>query len=165
MARLPLTKTIEEICALPQGQLEADFVTVQTARLAAESERVRLADDLRDASSRAARLLQQEQLLSLVLRMRSDAAIGVPGVSEVLRANAAAAPLARERNVSANVLSIVRQAEGIAVTPSYVLDRLSELGVEKDGKVIRTALRRWVERGMLEKDGPGYRAVDRSGHA
>ena len=159
-SRLPSTKTIPEIAALPEEQLRADLELVQRARQGAEAERERLTASLGRVNGDLARLLQQEQLLSLVLRMRRDAANGVPGVADIIEAQAAAAPVARERTIAANVLSIVRQARGMPVRPVYVQERLADIGIEADDKVVRNALRRWAERGELIKDGFEYRAME-----
>jgi hypothetical protein len=160
-SRCPSTKTIEEISALPPAQVKADLDAIQAAKRAVEARRAALAAQLQQATDEETRLTRDEQLLSLVLRMHRDAFNGVPNAADILSAQAAAAPLARERNISANVLAIVRQARGMAVQPSYVLERLADVGIEEaDAKVVRTALRRWVARGELLKEGRGYRSRD-----
>jgi hypothetical protein len=71
---------------------------------------------------------------------------------------AAAAPEQVEQNLSANVLTLVKQAQGHPLSPSDVRELLSDRGVHADLSAIRLALRRWAERNQIIKDGHVYRA-------
>jgi hypothetical protein len=123
-------------------------------RLAIVAERrERLARKLRDATDEETRLRLQAQMLSIALRLRRSAKAGAEQTS------VAAAPRRHEPTLAADVLTIVRQGQGAPVTPRQVRDRLTQLGIDRSERVIRTALRRWAERGMLVKDGHVYRAL------
>ncbi|HEX5146558.1 MAG TPA: hypothetical protein VFV85_06015 [Conexibacter sp.] len=144
-------KSIEEICALPRKRLAADLRAVQARLEVVAAKRRRFARKLQAATDEETRLALQAQMISLALQLHGNGAAAV--------AHAAAAPAGPDRSISGGALSIVRQGEGLPVTPRRVRERLAELGLAADERVIRTALRRWVARGMLVKDGRAYRAV------
>ena len=78
---------------------------------------------------------------------------------EVHQKLAASAPEARQQNISANILTIVRQAEGAELSPSEIQEILSDYNVHTDLSTIRQALRRWAERYMIIKSGHRYRVL------
>jgi hypothetical protein len=158
---LPPLKTIEEICALSQEQVEGDLRTIRAAKEPIASRREQLAAELQRVTDEEIRLAVQEEILALVLRLHRQPDVGEPDVAATLNATADTAPSHREQSISANVLSIMRQTQGLAVRPAYVQRRLAEVGIEADDKVVRNALRRWAERGVLHKERYDYRFADR----
>ncbi len=106
-----------------------------------------------------ARLEMQEQLLAQALRMLQFAQIGPAGAREAVEQLAASAPEARQQNISANVLTIVRQAEGAELSPGEIQEILSDYNIHADLSAIRQALRRWAERHMIIKNGHRYHAL------
>lgn len=72
---------------------------------------------------------------------------------------AAAAPEARQQNISANILTIVRQAEGAELSPGEIQEILADYNIHADLSAIRQALRRWAERHMIIKNGHRYHAL------
>ncbi len=156
---LPTLRTVEEMCALSREQIETDLRTVLERLVIVSEKRERFARKLQVTTDEETRLTLQAQMISLALRLHQNAAAGNPSAAETLQANIAAAPRRREQTLSANVLSIVQQGQGAPVTPRQVSNRLTELGMERDERVIRTALRRWAERGMIVKDGLVYRGL------
>lgn len=61
----------------------------------------------------------QEQLLAQALRMLQFAEVGPPGARERIDQLAAAAPEARQQ-ISANILTIIRQADGAELSPGEI---------------------------------------------
>jgi hypothetical protein len=96
-----------------------------------------------------------------VLRLHQQADAGSPRPIAMLETTADASPARHEQSISANVLSIMRQTQGLAVRPAYVQRRLAEVGIEANDKVVRNALRRWAERGVLRKERYDYRFAGR----
>jgi hypothetical protein len=161
-AALPSIEPVEVIAAMPRAQIEADLRTVQERLAGAAAKRERFARKLQATTDQETRLTLQSQMLSLALRLHQNAEAGiVPGAEETLRAIIAAAPRVAEQTLAANVIAIVRQAEGTPVTPRQIHARLTELGIDRSERVIRQALRRWVDQGLLVRDGHAYRALRR----
>jgi len=133
---------LAELAAMPQADVEAELEQVREEK---------------------ARLDMEEALLGQVLRIRQFASTGLPGSQETLDGLAASAPQQLERNLSANVLTIVRQAQGHDLSPANVRELLADRGVHADLGAIRVALRRWAERNQIIKDGHVYRALGRDG--
>ena len=107
------------------------------------------------------RLEMEEQLLSQVLMIHQWDDNGTPGARDTLDAAAAAAPAEKRANVSANVLTVVRNARGAALSPANVQELLIDRGVHADLNAIRVALRRWSDRNQIIKEGHVYRALGR----
>jgi predicted RecB family nuclease len=133
-----------------ESRVLAELVAMEPSDIEAELEQVR---------GEAARLQMQEQLLAQALRMHQFAKTGPPDAERAVRDLAARAPAAREQNISANVLTIVRQAAGEDLTPAEVQEILADFSIHADLSVIRQALRRWAERHMIIKSGHRYRAL------
>lgn len=91
-----------------------------------------------------AKLEIQEQLLAQALRMLQFAEIGPPGTKEGVEQLAASAPEQRQQNISANILTIVRQAEGAELSPGEIQEILADYNIHADLSAIRQALRRWA---------------------
>ncbi len=161
--RLPSIEPVEVLAAMPRPQIEADLRTVQDRLAVVTERRERFERKLQMTTDEETRLTLQSQMLSLALRLHQHAEAGiVPGAAETLRATIAAAPRVAEQTLAANVIAIVRQAEGAPVTPQQIHARLTQLGIDRSERVIRQALRRWVEQGQLVRDGHAYRALARS---
>lgn len=77
---------------------------------------------------------------------------------EGVEALAARAPELREQNLSANVLTIVRQAQGEGLSPADIQEVLADFNVHADLSAIRQALRRWADRHQIIKNGHRYHA-------
>jgi hypothetical protein len=131
---------LAELAAMPQEDVEAELEQVREEKT---------------------RLEMEEQLLAQVLRMRQFAQSGIGETQRTLDALAATAPEQRQANISANVLAIVRQAQGSDLSPSDVQELLVDRGVHADLSAIRVALRRWAERNQIIKDGHVYRSLGR----
>lgn len=160
--RLPPVEPVEVIAAKPRKQIEADLALVQERLAALAERRERFARKLQATTEEETRLTLQSQWISLALRLHQNADTGiVPGAAETLRATIAAAPRVDEQTLAANVVAIVRQAEGAPVTPRQVHARLAQLGIDRSERVIRQALRRWRDHGELVRDGHAYRALPR----
>jgi len=151
---LPDIPVVEEICALPRKEIKADLRMVQERLRIATEKRERFERKLRAATDEETRLALQSQMLSLALRLRTGATAS-PRI--------APAPRPRSQTLAASTLAIVRQGDGAPVTPQQVRDRLAQLGADRSERVIRQALRRWVDQGELVRDGHAYRAVTRGG--
>jgi hypothetical protein len=108
-----------------------------------------------------ARLEMQEQLLAQALRMLQFAQIGPVGAKEDVERLAASAPEQRQQNISANVLTIIRQADGEEMSPSEIREILADYNIHADLSAIRQALRRWAGRHQIIKNGHRYRALGR----
>ncbi len=128
---------LAELAAMPQEDVESELEQVREEK---------------------ARLDMEEALLGQVLRMRQFAQTGIAGSQEIIEELAAAAPEQVEQNLSANVLTLVKQAQGHPLSPSDVRELLADRGVHADLSAIRLALRRWAERNQIIKDGHVYRA-------
>lgn len=102
-----------------------------------------------------------EAVLGQVLRIHQFATTGIAGSQAVLDNLAASAPEQIEQNLSANVLAIVKQAQGHELSPADVREVLADRGVHADLSAVRVALRRWAERNRIIKDGHVYRALGR----
>ena len=89
------------------------------------------------------------------------AQVGPPCARERVDQLAAAAPEARQQNISANILTIVRQAEGAELSPGEIQEILADYNIHADLSAIRQALRRWAERHMIIKNGHRYHALAR----
>jgi hypothetical protein len=136
----------------PEHRVLAELVGMEPADIEAELEQVR---------AEKARLEMQEQLLAQALRMLQFAQVGPPGARERVDQLAAAAPEARQQNISANILTIVRQAEGAELSPGEIQEILADYNIHADLSAIRQALRRWAERHMIIKNGHRYHALAR----
>ena len=137
---------------MPREQIEHDLREAQTDKL-------RIEEQIAALNREREQITMEEQLLAQVLRMHQWADEGMPGARETLEANAAAAPRAKRTNISANVLSIVRQSDGRPITPAEIGDLLAQHGIRADQNAIRVALRRWADRGEIVKEGRVYRAM------
>ena len=113
---------LAELAAMPREDVEAELEQVRQEK---------------------ARLDMEEALLGQVLRIHQFANTGVPG-RRTLDGLAASAPEQLERNLSANVLTIVRQVGGHELSPADVQELLADRGVHADLSAIRVALRRWA---------------------
>jgi hypothetical protein len=133
-----------------ESRVLAELVAMEPADIEAELEQVR---------AEAARLQMQEQLLAQALRMLQFAKTGPHDAARAIRDLAAGAQEAREQNISANVLTIVRQAAGEELTPGGIQEILADFNIYADLSAIRQALRRWAERHMIIKNGHRYRAL------
>jgi hypothetical protein len=133
-----------------ESRVLAELVAMEPADIEAELEQVR---------TEVARLQMQEQLLAQALRMLQFAKTGPPEAAEAVRDLAAGAQEARQQNISANVLTIVRQAGGEELTPAGIQEVLSDFNIHADLSAIRQALRRWADRNMITKNGHRYRAL------
>jgi hypothetical protein len=114
--------------------------------------------ELEQVREEKAGLDMEEALLGQVLRMHQFAQTGIAGAGEIIEELAEAAPQQVEQNLSANVLTLVKQARGHALSPSDVRELLADRGVHADLSAIRLALRRWAERNQIIKEGHVYRA-------
>jgi hypothetical protein len=119
-----------------------------------------LEEELEQVRLEKARLEMQEQLLGQALRMLQFAQTGPSGAREGVEALAAAAPEIRQQNISANVLTIVKQAQGAEMSPGEIQEVLADFNVHADLSAIRQALRRWDDRHQIIKNGHRYRALD-----
>ena len=137
---------------VPEHRVLAELVGMEPADIEAELEQVR---------AERARLEMQEQLLAQALRMLQFAKVGPPGAREGIDQLVAAAPEARQQNISANILTIVRQAEGAELSPGEIQEILADYNIHADLSAIRQALRRWAERHMIIKNGHRYHALAR----
>jgi len=117
--------------------------------------------ELEQVREERTRLDMEEALLGQVLRMHQFAATGISGSQEALDQLSAAAPQRVDQNLSANVLALVKQAQGHPLSPSDVRDLLADRGVHAELSAIRVALRRWAERNQIAKEGHVYRALAR----
>ncbi len=161
-ASLPSIEPVEVIAAMPRAQIEADLHSVQERLGVVTEKRERFARKLQTTTDEETRLTLQSQMLSLALRLHQHAEAGiVPGAAQTLQVTIAAAPRVAEQTLAANAIAIVRQAEGAPVTPQQIHARLAQLGIHRSERVIRQALRRWVDRGLLVRDGHAYRALPR----
>jgi hypothetical protein len=140
---------------MPTSVIKAEFDQVHEERRA-------LRNRIEELRATDTRLELEEQLLAQMLRLRQWETDGVVGAAETLQAINAAAPVRKRENLSANVLSIVRQAER-PLLPSDVRQRLADRGVQADSSAIRVALRRWAERGQLVRRGRAYETDDSGG--
>jgi hypothetical protein len=134
----------------PENRVLAELVGMDPADIEEELTQVR-ADKTR--------LEMQEQLLAQALRMLQFAEIGPPGARESVQHLAASAPEQRQQNISANILTIVRQAGGAELSPGEIQEILADYNIHADLSAIRQALRRWAERHMILKNGHRYRAL------
>ena len=146
---------------MPRDQIATELRQIQQESSRIAQQKDRLSAELQRLNDEATRLLMEEQLLAQVLRLHQWADAGVHGAQEVVDATAAAAPQRKRENISANVLAIVRQGRGLDMTPQDVQAHLNESGVHADLRTIRSALRRWAERGEIVKRGSVYHALDR----
>jgi hypothetical protein len=150
----PYLRIIEELSSLPVAQLRAELTETQANIARARS-------DLDELNRRLRIWEAEEQVLAQMLRFRQWHEDGVPGTGVTLQALQQGAAVAREQTISANVLSVVRQSP-TPVSPAEVRERLAQAGVDADPSSIRGALRRWVAKDMLIKNGTCYERV--SGH-
>ncbi len=127
---------LAELAAMPQEDVEAELEQVREEK---------------------ARLDMEEALLGQVLRMRQFAQTGIAGSQDIIKELAAAAPQQVEQNLSANVLTLVKQAQGHPLSPADVRELLADRGVYADLSAVRLALRRWAERNQIMKDGHVYK--------
>ncbi len=134
----------------PPRRILAELVAMDPADLEAE---------LEDVRAQKVRLEMQEQLLAQALRMLQFAQTGPPGAREGVESLAAKAPVLREQNLSANVLAIVRQAQGNELSPADIQEVLADFNVHADLSAIRQALRRWADRHQVIKNGHRYHAL------
>ncbi len=114
--------------------------------------------ELEQVRTEKARLEMQEQLLAQALRMLQFAEIGPAAAREDVRRLAASAPEHREQNISANILTIVKQAGGAELSPGEIQEILADYNIHADLSAIRQALRRWADRHQILKNGHRYRA-------
>jgi hypothetical protein len=121
--------------------------------------------ELEQVRAEKTRLEMQEQLLAQALRMLQFAEVGPSAARASVQGLAASAPEQRQQNVSANVLTIVKQADGSELSPREIQEILADYNIHTDLSAIRQALRRWAERHMILKNGHRYRALapDREG--
>jgi hypothetical protein len=133
-----------------ESRVLAELVAMEPADIEAELEQVR---------AEVARLQMQEQLLAQSLRMLQFAKTGSPNDARAVRDLAAGAPEARQQNISANVITIVRQAAGEELAPAEIQEILADFNIHADLSAIRQALRRWAERHMIIKNGHRYHAL------
>jgi hypothetical protein len=101
----------------------------------------------------------EEQLLTQTLRLRRAEKDGAPGAGATVAGLWRETPGKKQESLSANVLSIVRQADE-PLLPADVQERLGREGIRADPSAVRVALRRWVERDQLVKEGRYYRDLD-----
>jgi hypothetical protein len=157
---LPSVEPVEVIAAKPRAQIEADLQLVQERLAVLAEKRERFARKLLATTDEETRLTLQSQMISLALRLHQNAETGIlPAARETLAATIAAAPRVAEQTLAENVVTIVRQAQGAPVTPRQVHARLAQLRIDRSERVIRQALRRWVDQGVLVRDGHAYRAL------
>ncbi|HEV3319843.1 MAG TPA: hypothetical protein VG053_09000 [Solirubrobacteraceae bacterium] len=135
---------------VPEHRVLAELVAMEPADIEAELEQVR---------AEKARLEIQEQLLAQALRMLQFAEIGPTGAREGVEQLAASAPNQRQQNISANILTIVKQAEGAELSPGEIQEILADYNIHADLSAIRQALRRWADRHVILKNGHRYRAL------
>jgi len=114
--------------------------------------------ELEQVREEKAGLEMEEALLGQMLRIHQFAQTGIAGSGDVIEQLAEAAPQQIEQNLSANVLTLVKQARGHALSPSDLRELLADRGVYADLSAIRLALRRWAERNQIMKEGHVYRA-------
>jgi len=133
-----------------ESRVLAELVAMEPPDIEAELEQVR---------AEVARLQMQEQLLAQALRMLQFAQTGPPEAASRVRDLAAGAFEARQQNISANVLTIIRQAAGEELTPAEIQEILADFNIHADLSAIRQALRRWAERHMIIKSGHRYHAL------
>jgi hypothetical protein len=133
----------------PKQRVLAELVAMDPADIEAELEQVR---------TEKARLEIQEQLLAQALRMLQFAEVGPSAAKENVEGLAAGAQEQRQQNISANILTIVRQAEGSELSPREIQEILADHNLHADLSAIRQALRRWEARHMILKNGHRYRA-------
>lgn len=138
-------RILADLTELSPQELKQELAAVQR-------DRQEIVEKLNGLQAESARLLMEEQVLAQMLRLHGWAEDGTPGGRQTLDAVRAAAPAAREKSLSANVLAVVRQAQQ-PLLPSEIQERLSNVGVEADLSAIRVALRRWRDRGALVKQG------------
>jgi DNA-binding transcriptional regulator PaaX len=157
---LPSVEPVEVIAAMPPERIRANLDAVLERLGTLAEKRERYARKLQTTTEEETRLTLQSQMLSTALTLHRQARTGiVPGAAERLRATIAAAPRVAEQTLAANVVTIVRQAQGAPVTPQQVHARLEQLGIDRSERVIRQALRRWRDEGVLVRDGHAYRAL------
>jgi hypothetical protein len=133
----------------PPRRILAELVAMDPADLEAELDAVR---------AEKVGLEMQEQLLAQALRMLQFAQTGPAGAKEGVDALAARAPELREQNLSANVLTVVRQAQGEELSPADIQEVLADFNVHADLSAIRQSLRRWADRHQIIKSGHRYHA-------
>jgi hypothetical protein len=134
----------------PEHRVLAELVGMEPADIEAELEQVR---------AEKARLEMQEQLLAQALRMLQFADVGPLGAREGVEHLAASAQEQRQQNISANILTIIKQAEGAEMSPAEIQEVLADYNIHADLSAIRQALRRWAERHQIIKNGHRYRAL------
>jgi hypothetical protein len=141
---------IQEIAAMPRAEIESELADAQ-------QQKRDLDEQINALTAERESVLMEEQLLAQVLRLHQWSDQGIAGAREALEVNAASAPEAKRANVSANILSLVRQADGASLSPKDVLDGLARHGIQSDLNAVRVALRRWSDRGEILKEGSTYR--------
>lgn len=134
---------------MAEHRVLAELVGMAPADVEAELEQVR---------GEKAKLEMQEQLLAQALRILQFAKIGPAAAREDIERLAASAPEHREQNISANILTIVRQAGGTELAPGEIQQILADHNIHADLSAIRQALRRWADRHQIRKNGHRYRA-------
>jgi hypothetical protein len=130
---MPRRRIISELAARPVEEIRAE---------------------LADIKAEKARIDIEEQLLTQVLRLRELEADS-PEAAGTVTATETSTMQRKHGNVSAGALAVVRHAEE-PLRPTDVRDRLAADGVEAGMEAIRIALRRWVDRGELTKEGRYY---------
>lgn len=141
---------------MPKHRVLAELVGMDPADIEAELEQVR---------AEKTQLEMQEQLLAQALRMLQFAEIGPAAVREDIKQLAASAPEQRTQNLSANILTIVQQAQGTELSPGEIQEILADYSIHADLSAIRQALRRWADRHQIRKNGHRYRAFTSSDEA
>jgi hypothetical protein len=137
---------------MAEHRVLAELVAMAPADIEEELEQIRV---------EKARLEMQEALLAQALRMLQFAAVGPDEAREGVERLAATASERRQQNISANILTIIRQADGEELSPSEVQEILADYNIHADLSAIRQALRRWADRHQIIKDGHRYRALKR----
>jgi hypothetical protein len=121
--------------------------------------------ELNQVRAERTRLEMQEQLLAQALRMLQFAEIGPAGAREGVKRLAASAPEQHTQNLSANILTIVQQAQGTELSPGEIQEILADYSIHADLSAIRQALRRWADRHQIFKNGHRYRSFSSSDEA
>jgi hypothetical protein len=134
---------------MAEHRVLAELVGMPPPDIEAELEQVR---------AEKAKLEMQEQLLAQALRMLQFAEVGPATAREDIERLALNASEHRELNISANILTIVRQAQGTELSPGDVQQILADHNIHADLSAIRQALRRWADRHQIRKNGHRYRA-------
>jgi hypothetical protein len=141
---------------MAEHRVLAELVGMDPADIEAELDQVR---------AEKTRLEMQEQLLAQALRMLQFAEIGPAGAREDVKRLAASAPEQRTQNLSANILTIVQQAQGTELSPGEIQEILADYSIHADLSAIRQALRRWADRHQILKNGHRYRSLSSSDEA